>query len=82
MTIRLKDHVKIDGTLVNMACEADYAEFINHRGANNAPESAVRCPWKPENQSGLHMRAAYDKRTQQAGGTAQAPAQATPKPRQ
>ena len=74
MTIRLKDHVKIDGTLVNMTCEADYAEFVNHRGANNAPESTVRCPWKPNDLPGLGMRSAYDKRAQTA---TDAPAGAT-----
>lgn len=82
MTIRLKDHVEIDGTLVNMTCQADFAEFVNQRGANDAPEAAVRCPWRPANLQGLGMRVAYDKRSQQPDGTAQAPAQAAPKPRQ
>lgn len=84
MTIRVKDYVKIDGTLVNMTCEADYAEFVNQRGAANAPETAVRCPWKPAGQPGLGMRVAFDKRSQRAttdAAAAPAPVQAAPKPR-
>lgn len=82
MTIRLKDHVKIDGTLVNMACQADYAEFINQKGTPNA-ETAVRCPWKPQDLPGLGMRVAYDKRSQtyrNEGGGNSSPA--PPKPQQ
>jgi hypothetical protein len=84
MTIRLKDHVQIDGTLVNMACEADYAEFINHRSGSTA-ETSVRCPWRPEGQTGLGMRVAYDKRTQRAvtdAAAGQTTAQPAPKPKQ
>lgn len=81
MTIRLKDHVKIDGTLVSMACQADYAEFINHKSSSQA-ESAVRCPWKPQDIPGLGMRAAFDKRTaaKPDEGTGAKPAPTAAKP--
>lgn len=77
MTIRLKDHVKIDGTLVNMSCQADYAEFINHRSASSS-ESAVRCPWSPDGRPGLGMRVAFDKHEQTKSDAAPKPAAAPP----
>lgn len=81
MTIRLKDHVKIDGTLVNMTCNAEYAEFISHRNTAFA-EASVRCPWKPEGVAGLGMRVAFDKRSQLKTDEAAAtkPVAAAPKP--
>lgn len=84
MTIRLKDYVKIDGTLVNMTCQPEFAEFISRRSTPNA-ETAVRCPWKPEGLPGLGMRVAYDKRSQlgksdPAAVRTPAPAVAKPQP--
>ncbi|MBM3807734.1 MAG: hypothetical protein FJW22_06005 [Acidimicrobiia bacterium] len=79
MTVRLKDYVKIDGTLVNMTCAADFAEFVNHR-TPNLTEAMVRCPWKPGNSNGLGMRVAYDKRTQQSKIDAAGTPTPAPKP--
>lgn len=81
MTVRLKDHVEIAGTLVRMSCGPDYAEFFNRHGTKQ--ETVVRCPWNPENVRGLGMRVAYDHKHQleKSGNASPATRAATP-PRQ
>jgi hypothetical protein len=70
MTIRLKDYVSLSGTLVDMACGPVYAEFLNKRRQSGVPQTAVRCAWKPDGESGLGMRLAYDKKMKQTSTNA------------
>lgn len=76
MTIRLKDYLEIEGTLINMECKESYADFANDR--HEAAALNVMCPWNPDGMPGLGMRAAFDQRTKNPQATNAAPNNAVP----